>query len=286
MTFWRRQVPLILALSLGVIAGYGWHVRPAGNAGIPPEVFDRVVVPAPLQVAMATGDRFLAADLEAIRTLATPSDALEAEADNMSFAIRARNVVAQLNPCHEDNYYLANALLTWGGAVRQGNEVLRAAAKCRFWDEFPPFFYGFNLFYFQGDVPGATHALNQAADRSKENAPALRKLAIMITAGSLQDDAAALAYLENERKQAKDDKLRGMLDKRIARLQGLIVLRQAQAAYEQRFGKPLIDPQAIIETGLLQEFPADPLKIGYEFDEGRFRLREVRIAGLEPPITK
>lgn len=283
MTFWRQQVPLILALSLGVIAGYGWHVRPAGNAAPPLEVFDRVVVPAPMQVTLAVGDRFLAADLEAIRTLATPSDALEADADNMSFAIRARNVVARLNPCHEDNYYLANALLTWGGALRQGNDVLRAAAECRFWDEFPLFFYGFNLFYFQGDVPGATYALNQAADRSKDNAVALRKLAIMITAGSLQDDAAALSYLENERKQAKDDKLRGMLDKRIARLQGLIVLRQAQATYERRFGKPLTDPQAVITAGILKGFPADPLKIGYEFHEGRFRMREVSIAGLEPP---
>jgi len=283
MMFWRRNGSLVLALSLGMVAAYGWHARPPANYAIPPEGFDRVVVPAPLQLVLAGGDRFLAADLEAIRALAAPSDSPDATADNMSFVIRARNTVAQLNPCHEDNYYLANSLLTWGGAVRQGNEVLRAAAECRFWDEAPPFFYGFNLFYFLGDIPGASRAMNQAADRSKGNAASLRKLAIMITAGSFKDDAAALSYLESERDQTKDAKLRDMLAKRIARLQGLIELKQAQATYERRFGKPLTAPQVLIETGILPGFPADPMKIGYEFHEGRFRMREVKIAGLEPP---
>jgi hypothetical protein len=39
-------------------------------------------------------------------------------------------VVVQLNPCHEDNYYQGNALLTWGGAVAEGNELLKRATDC------------------------------------------------------------------------------------------------------------------------------------------------------------
>jgi tetratricopeptide (TPR) repeat protein len=283
MTLWRRHVLLILALLLCATAGYGWHIRPQGSTTLPPDIFDRVVVPAPLQIILTGGDRYLAADLEAIRALATQNDAPEAMADNLSFAIRARNAVAHLNGCHEDNYYLANALLTWGGAASHGNEVLRLATDCRFWDEFPPFFYGFNLYYFERNFTKATQALNEAANRSPTNANALRKLAIMLMAESFEDDAVALAYLESERDQARDMKLRETLNKRVIRLQGLIGLRQAQEIYEQRYGHPLENPHALITANIIANFPEDPMQIGYEFHEGRFRMREIKIPGQELP---
>lgn len=274
---------LACALALAVAAGYGWHAREQRNAAIPLEVFDRVVITPPLQVLLAGGDRYLAANLEAIRGIALPSDSPNAAEDNLLFTARARHSIAQLNPCHEDNYYLANALLTWGGAARYGNEVLRLATECRFWDEFPPFFYGFNLYYFEKDIEGAVRALDKAAARSKTNAASLKKLAIMLSAEKFSDDDAALNYLKGEHRQARDAKLREMLTKRIARLEGLIALRQAQKAYEQRFGQPLTNPRALIDAGILQAFPADPLNIGYEFHAGRFRMREMKIAGMEPP---
>lgn len=62
------------------------------------------------------GDRFLAADLELIRLSATGMDNGSTDAE---YLIRAQRVVAELNPCHEDNYYLANGLLAWGGGRLQ-----------------------------------------------------------------------------------------------------------------------------------------------------------------------
>lgn len=274
--------PLLLAAAFAAFSGIGWHQRAADSA-LPTQLSDRVVIPPPIQVLLAGGDRFLAANIEAIRALTLTSDSPEAAADNISFGIRSRNAVAHLNPCHEDNYYLANALLTWGGAASQGSEVLRLATACRFWDEIPPFFYGFNLYYFDRDTPQAHRILNQAADRAKENAPALRKLAIMLTAESFKDDAAALSYLENERDNARDARLRETLTKRVVRLQGLITLREAQASYERKYGTPLTAPEILIAQGFLSSFPVDPLNIGYEFDGHRFRMREIRISGLEPP---
>lgn len=276
----HHRAPLVLALCLGVLSGYHWHTRPPPGMAQPFEIYDRVVVPPALQAILVGGDRFLAADIEAIRALATLNDAPDASSDNLSFAVRSRDAVARLNPCHEDNYYLANALLTWGGAANYGNDVLKRATECRFWDEFPPFFLGFNLFYFNHDAAAGKTALELAADRSKSNGAVLRKLAIMLTAETLED-AAALAYLDKERAQAKDERLRGMLEKRIARLQGLMKLRQGQALYAERFGKALEDPQQLIEAGILSDFPEDPMKIGYEFEEGIFRMREVKIPGME-----
>lgn len=277
----KNVAPLAVALvGFGLFAAI-WVTRPPASAVPPAEVFDRVVLSAPVQLLLTGGDRFLAANFESIRAVATASDAPEAVEANASFAIRARRVVAQLNPCHEDNYYQGNALLTWGGAVTEGNDLLKRATDCRTWDELPPFFYGFNQYFFLHDVDGARTALSIAADRATDNAAGFRKLAIMLAAGELKDENAALEFLQRERAQTADPKLQGMLDKRIVRLQGLIALRDAQQHYEARFGRALTDPVALIESGELAAFPDDPLRIGYEFAEGRFRLKEIVIAGME-----
>jgi len=237
----------------------------------------RVVIPAPLLVLLNGGDRFLAADLETMRLSATGTDARGVDT---SYLIRAQKEVARLNPCHEDNYYLANALLTWGGAVEEGNAVLRAAVACRFWDEFPPFFYGINLSFFQHENEEAARVLEIGAQRSTQNAAAMRKLAVMLRAEQFANERLALNYLVQQRDSATDPKLRDMLDKRVIRLQGLIHLREAQRRYEAEQG-PLTDLQQLINQGVIAELPADPLRLGYELRNGRIELKKFKIAGLE-----
>ncbi len=244
------------------------------------ELADRVVFSAPVQVLLAAGDSFLAANVETIRAMATADLSLDAAA-TASFQIRIHRVVAQLNPCHEDNYYVANAMLSWGGAPSEGLDVLRRATECRFWDEFPPFFYGFNQWFFNRNGDEARHALEMAASRSALNSASFRRIGIMIEAGSYSDDRAALAFLNRERDRSADEKLRTMLSKRIGRLQGLIVLREAQSRYEVETGRMLVNPRLLVDDGYLHDFPQDPLRLGYEFEGGRFRMREYEIPGVE-----
>jgi hypothetical protein len=238
---------------------------------------DRVVIPAPLLVALHGGDRFLAADLETMRLSATGMDDRGVDT---GYLVRAQREVARLNACHEDNYYLANGLLTWGGAVEQGNEVLRAAVECRFWDEFPPFFYGINLSFFQRDNEEAARVLEIGARRSTDNAAAMQKLAVMLRAEQFADERLALNYLIQQRDSSVDPKLKDMLDKRVIRLQGLIQLRDAQRQYESEQG-PLTDLQQLLDRGLFDELPNDPLHLGYELRDGSIELKKLKIAGLE-----
>ncbi|HCC62201.1 MAG TPA: hypothetical protein DEQ55_12110 [Pseudomonas sp.] len=196
------------------------------------------------------------------------------------YLVRAQREVAQLNPCHEDNYYLANGLLTWGGAVEEGNDVLRAAVECRFWDEIPPFFYGINLSFFQHNNEEAARVLEIGAERSPQNAAAMRKLAVMLRAKQFADERLALNYLIQQRDSAADPKLRDMLDKRVVRLQGLIALREAQRRYEDKHGS-LIALEQLVERRLIDSLPADPLRLGYELRDGRIELKKLKIAGLE-----
>ncbi len=256
IAFWRTQQPLSIE-----------RVR----------VQDRVVISAPILLALYGGDRFLAANLEVIRLAATGMD------DGLSdtgYLVRAQQVVAQLNACHEDNYYLANGLLTWGGAVSEGNQVLRAAVQCRAWDFVPAFFYGVNLAFFQRDIAEAQRMLELGAQRSPENAAGLRKLAVMLRAESFADEKLALNYLIQQRDSASEPKLHDMLDKRVVRLQGLVALREAQRSFEPKNGR-LISLDQLIESGLLPALPVDPLRLGYELKAGRIILKKMKIAGME-----
>lgn len=245
---------------------------------------DRVVVSAPIQVVLALGDRFLAANLETMR-LATTGMEVNPVTGTIDgrYLLRAHQTVTELNPCHEDNYYLANSILAWGGADDEANKVLLAAAECRYWDFLPAFLYGFNQYFFNRDIKEAQRGLEMAAQRSGENANAMRRFAIMIAAEELDDEAMALAYLREQQRQASDPALAESLSDRVVRLERLIELRNAQSKYEEAVGKPLPSPQALLESGIIDAFPIDPLGIGYEFIDGQFKLRQLRIQGVERP---
>lgn len=242
-----------------------------------PIIRDRVVISAPVLLALYGGDRFLAANFETMRLAATGIEHGQADA---AYLVRAQQVVARLNACHEDNYYLANGLLTWGGAVNEGNQVLQAALLCRTWDYIPAFFYGVNLAFFQRDIDEAQRILELGIQRSPDNAAALRKLVVMLQVDRFADEKLALAYLMQQRDAAiADPKLQQMLGKRVVRLQGLVTLREAQRRFEAG-GRSLVNLQQLVESGLLEALPADPLRLGYELRDGRIILRKIKIAGM------
>jgi hypothetical protein len=191
--------------------------------------------------------------------------------------LRAHQAVSRLNPCHEDNYWIGNASLSWGGAEEHGIELLRNAMHCRYWDEWPAFFFGFNQHFFLHNLPEARMALEQAAQRSSNNSAAFRNLSIMLAAGKINDTRLAIEMIQRERDEAKDPVLKEMLDKRVVRLTGLLTLREAQASFEKRYNKPLLQPQELLESGLLKGFPDDPLRLGYEFRDQTFHLRQMKI---------
>ncbi|MBG0839103.1 hypothetical protein H3223_03125 [Pseudomonas toyotomiensis] len=159
--------------------------------------------------------------------------------------------------------------------------MLLRASSCRFWDELPPFFYGFNKFFFDRDVDTAATYLEEAASRATANAAGFRKFAIMLKAEQIQDEQLALEFLQGEQNQASDPKLKAMLVKRVQRLQGLVALREAQRRFEAQRGSPLAVPEQLLESGLLAAFPEDPLNLGYEFIDGRFVLKRLKVAGME-----
>lgn len=265
---------LFALLFMGGTAGLTWKPERADTTK------GQIVIPAPVQLLLFAGDRYLAANVEAIRAATITLDDQD-DRQRAMYRLRSHQVVARLNPCHEDNYYMGNATLTWGGMDQAGNNLLQRAMTCRFWDFVPAFYYGFNQYFFYHDTDKAYQALQVAAQRADKNRAPLRKLAIMIKAESMDDETLAINYLRHELESTRDPRLKKMLSKRLTRLRGLITLRKAQREYEKMTGKPLQQPRKLIEKGYLSEFPKDPLGLGYEFNNGEFRLRTRKIVGLD-----
>ena len=102
----------------------------------------------------------------------------------------------------------------------------------------------------------------------------------MLQAESFADEKLALDYLVQQRDAAGDPRLRAMLEQRVARLQGLVALREAQRLFEANHGA-LGNLDELIEAGILSALPEDPLRLGYELREGRILLKKMKIAGME-----
>lgn len=267
----QKHVQITIAVALIAYWALANQLR-SGTHHITPEQSATIALSPTAEVILYGGDRFLAANIEAIRTITSVTSA-----NSRLYLLKSHLVISQLNPCHEDNYWVGNASLSWGGAEEKGFKLLKAAMRCRFWDEWPAFFYGFNQNFFLNNVDEAKHFLEIAASRSHDNAAVFLTYSIMLKAGRLKNTTMAIKMLTHERDSAKEPKLRDMLNKRITRLNGLLLLRQAQKNYEEQFGKPLTNPQELLTTGLLKHVPRDPLNLGYEFRNNTFQLKRMQV---------
>jgi len=266
---------LILAIfNLTLFIGFA-DVKNRMPPPIPIEIpQDRVVINAPLLVLLYGSDRFLAANIESMRLAATSFNYYTDELD-IHYLVRSQYVVAQLNPCHEDNYYWANGFLTHSGAVDIGNNILIRASNCRIWDGIPSFLYATNLMFIKSDTKEAIKAFKLSASRWKANAIMINNILLSITTNQFDDAKQALDYLEQQRNQTSDERTKRALDRRITRIEQLIVLRNAQKEYEAKYGE-LEYLDQLVERQILDELPEDPLFLGFEIRNGRVEIKQIK----------
>ncbi len=241
------------------LTGLNGVKRPRASAEI------EVALPIFVQVAMAAGDRYLAANWSVIRALVTETRRMAA--DEYQILAQVQKDASWLNPFHEDNYYIAAAILPWEGQVEPTQVILRRATLARFFDYQPPFFYAFNLVHFQGEALAAAEWLRRAARRlpdaderlTMENFAArwLDRSQDLEQAARIVDAMAA----ESKRKDFSD-----YLHKRSQRLRDLAVLRRAAVVYGERHGKPPASLQDLLRSGLIEKLPVDPFGSGFSID--------------------
>lgn len=234
----------------------------------------RVALPRFIQVAMAGGDRFLATNIAAFRTLTT--DTHNQRLDRFIVQAIVQQDAAWLNPRHEDNYYLAAALLPWNGQLSAAQQILSVASEARPYDALPPFFYAFNEYYFNQDTVTAAHWLGIAASHTQDEKEriGLEKItARWMERG--QDRPGVVRMLEAMAQKSRYKALRRMILLRAERVRHLIQLDEAVTAYRTRFGRLPSTQEALVQSGMIKALPQDPFGHGYFIDaQGKAQFKK------------
>ncbi|HZX31944.1 MAG TPA: hypothetical protein VFF03_11385 [Rhodocyclaceae bacterium] len=217
----------------------------------------QVALPRFAQVIMSGGDRFFAANLAGFRTLIASTENMGPENYRIQGVVQSD--VAWFNGAHEDNYYIAAAILPWNGQVAAAQTVLRRASDARPFDMQPAFFYGFNALHFLKRPVEAGEWLLVAANHSQDENERLQlqNLATLwIAKGEDKEFAIRLHRL-----MAKESKHKGFadhLEKRALRLENLLALDCAIDRYNELEGHRPTRLKELVDSHMLAGVPQDP----------------------------
>lgn len=281
MPFGRQWLPVaIVGLGLFVffLGTYKTRVQPEELEGGQPSL--ELIWPEPIAVLMAGGDPYLAANLKIIRGMVSGTT-LTSQERKRRFAYLMETGM-RINGAHADGYYLAHAILPWEGYLRLDQEIQRRASQARPWDWLPPFFRGFNFYYFKKDPSKGALVLRKAANRVARRGPYLKALAAHWSALG-HDPKEALRLIRVMQESTRSKRLWLRLRKREEQLEGLIRLRKAAEAYRETHGKPPASFKDLIGHGGLESVPNDPLGEGFVLkSDGSIRIQPPRALTQEP----
>jgi hypothetical protein len=262
---------LVALISAVVFVGAAERLKTAPRQTVAMEM--QVALPLFVQVFMAAGDRYLAANLAAIRALIVATDKMRPE--DYRILAKVQEDASWLNPAHEDNYYTATAILPWNGELDAAQTILARATEARYFDYQPAFYYAFHLLHFKGDAVAASAWMRAAAEKLPRDDERLIMQNIAARwMDRAQDIDVAIRTVEGMAQQAKRKDFRAYLEQRVVRLRSLKELRVAADRYRERFGRPLVKLTDLVDSGLVGSIPADPFGFGFDIDKkGRIVLR-------------
>jgi hypothetical protein len=225
----------------------------------------QVALPRFVQVVMAAGDRYLAANMAGFRVLVAVDEKMREE--NYEIQGKLQSDVAWLNPAHEDNYYIAAAILPWNGQLDAAQYVLSRAIDARPRDWAPIFYFAFDMYHFQHEPLGAAQWLLTAAERASDENDriALQNAAAKWFEKGYQP-AVAAQVVDGIANQSRHSGFRKYLHLRAERMRQLSRLEDYAEKYYVRIGRRISSLKELVDTGFLSEIPVDPLGIGFGVD--------------------
>lgn len=259
----RLAFPLALFVAIAIYAAAIWSAwgrRPPSTA---PELAARL--PLAAQVLLAGGDRHLAANMLGIRVLV--ADTFRMKPDEFLVQAQLQKDISWLNPAHEDNYYVAAAILSEPYLIPAAQQILRRAADARPHDWTPLFYYAFNLYQFDKNPAAAAQALLEGAARATDVGDqwGLQDLAARwIERGYRTNEAVRI--VGNMADSAPPGGFKRYMKVRVERLRSLDALKQAASVFAEQKGRPLATLDELVDARLIDNLPADPLGVGFAVD--------------------
>lgn len=251
---------VLLAVYLGAQQQLKSH-RPAAPSGA--ELL--VSLPRFAQVLLAGGDRHLAANLAGFRVLV--ADTGRMQADDYAVQGKLQRDIAWFNPVHEDNFYIAAAILPWNGQLDAAQYVLAQASAARVFDWYPLFHYAFIHYHFHKDPATGAKYLLEAVPRAsaQQDQWALQSLAAAWIEKGYRT-ASAAGMVQAMAVNAPPGGFRRYLEGRAKRLQDLVALQEATTRFVDRHHRRPGSLRELVDSGLIAAIPADPLGYGFGLD--------------------
>lgn len=226
----------------------------------------QIALPRFVQVIMASGDRYLAANLAGFRVLVASTEHMEKENYRVQGIVQSD--IAWLNPAHEDNYYIAAAILPWNGEVDATQDILGRAARSRPFDWQPAFYYAFDELHFRRNPAEAAKWLQVAARGTRDEAEQLefqQLAALWSTKG--EDRRFAIQLHQAMAKETRHKEFAAFLQKRVLRLENLAMLEDLVERFKKQFGQTPMAVEDLQAKGLTEELPIDPFGMPYSLDD-------------------
>jgi hypothetical protein len=222
----------------------------------------RVALPRIVQLVATAGDRYLAANVATIRALVASAEGLTP--DQYYIQGRVQMDAAVLNPYNQDNYFVAGAILAWNGELDAAQFVLRKAAEARTFDIWPAYWNGFYEWHLRKNPLEGARWLRIAESHTSDERfrMGLREMAAAWTA-SHEDAGLALRLLKEMADSTNEPLFRKNLRLRIQRIEGLLQLRDAATRYRERYARPPVSIEQLVDSSMIASIPDDPFKIGY-----------------------
>lgn len=258
---------IVLSLAAVLFAGYvaivpGLYARPRTPVSAEMEI----AIPRFAQVLMAAGDRFLAADMGGFRALVASTENMTAE--NYRILGLVQSDISWFNPAHEDNYYIAAAILPWNGELEAAQRILKAASEARLFDWQPAFYYAFNSFHFLKDPADGAKWLRIAAMHTTDEIEKIQLQQVAaLWAGKGDDLEFAIRMHRAMARETKHKSFANFLEKRAQRLENLLLLQRAIDRFIERTGQKATNMQQLVDSGILSAIPPDPFGSLYIINE-------------------
>lgn len=222
----------------------------------------QVRLPPFVQVLLAGGDRYLAADINVLRSLVVEVGRATPQQYRVQAFLQAD--ASWFNPRHEDNYYLANGTLSWSGQADAALYILQRASASRPFDWQPDFFRAAVLYMVKHDTLTAADILRQLAARVDE--PGQKEFFASVAAVWYQrgyEPAQALLIIEGMAQRETSPRLKRNLQLQAQHLGGLVALQTAAQRYVQRYGHAPSSLEELRDRHLIAVLPSDPFGVGY-----------------------
>jgi hypothetical protein len=265
MAAMRRWAGLICALlSLSLFALSAAQLSEKSRPQFANEL--NIALPRFVQVLMSGGDRYLAANLADFRALVVSTETMKPEDYRILALIQSD--ASWLNPAHEDNYYLAAAILPWNGQVAAAQNILRAADAARPFDWQPAFYLAFDALHFLKSPIEGAQWLRVAASHTQDEEQQLQlqqMAANWISRG--EDVQLAINLIKSMANTTKHKAFAAFLEKRVVRLENEDQINKAVKSFEGSFGRVPGSLGELVDRHVISRIPLDPFGVDYGIDK-------------------